>query len=845
MDLRAAGSGLNLVVVVNQASSNSVELANYYCEKRHVPPQNVLRATWAGNNIDWTVADFQAVIRDPLLSMLSARGLTNQIYYVLLSMDFPYRVTDGTSYNSTTAALYYGFKQDTSVPPGLPGSCSLPPASSNSYAGSELVFPFSPPSTAATNSFLTMMLTSSNLAEAKALADQGVTSDSTFPTQTVLLAHSSDVFRNARYATFDNAIFNTRLRGNYSMTRTNLNSPFGLNNLLGFQTGVSGFPITPAVFVPGAMADSLTSYGGDIFENSGQTALLAFINAGASGSYGTVVEPCAYLEKFPSPMAYFYQARGFTIAEAYYQSLTNPYQGLLVGEPLAAPFARAPDIAWMSLPVNAVLAGSTNLSLQWNSIDAAHPVQQVDLFVDGRYFQTVTNLSPAESNIVSVSLNGFSTNYMVPAGATIEMVASNLALRLNQSSFSNATKVNAYTHGDRIELQSFDPMKLGKQIPVSVSNSFGTATALTTWLSGSRSNLLDSTAYGIRSYYITNTPQNGDYIAITVIKNNGQTISVGVTNTTAGTTISQLIKSLFDVINTNATLQAADGIDVEDIVPHEDYAWAFGSDDHAVDFNVRARNAGWPASQVQVRISGSATFTFLPSGNTRLDQNVSDLRPRTHLYMAAGRTNLSFTFSLNTLNLPDGYHELTAVAYEGTHVRTEGHASRSVRFQNLALAAELSNDLGGTNVALESSVQFRVLANTNNIAKIELFSTGGTLGAALNQPSATFTVYGTNVGVGLHPFYALVTDNNGGQYRTDTTSLRFIGAEPAFELSITAPPPTLTWPATVGRHYNILGTTNLSIGFGTNATLVATNALAGWTDTNATGPRFYRVQTLD
>src|SRR5690242_2711423 len=34
MQLLAGGSGLNVVVVVNQASTNSVALGNYYCEKR-------------------------------------------------------------------------------------------------------------------------------------------------------------------------------------------------------------------------------------------------------------------------------------------------------------------------------------------------------------------------------------------------------------------------------------------------------------------------------------------------------------------------------------------------------------------------------------------------------------------------------------------------------------------------------------------------------------------------------------------------------------------------------------------------------------------------------------------
>ena len=38
----AGGSGLNVVVVVNQKSSNSVVLGNYYCERRQILPENLL-----------------------------------------------------------------------------------------------------------------------------------------------------------------------------------------------------------------------------------------------------------------------------------------------------------------------------------------------------------------------------------------------------------------------------------------------------------------------------------------------------------------------------------------------------------------------------------------------------------------------------------------------------------------------------------------------------------------------------------------------------------------------------------------------------------------------------------
>ena len=91
--LIAAGSGLNVVVVVNQNSTNSIQLGNYYCEKRNVPPQNLLRINWTGGNINWTKSEFETFLRAPLNSMLSSRQLTNQIDYILLSMDIPYRVT--------------------------------------------------------------------------------------------------------------------------------------------------------------------------------------------------------------------------------------------------------------------------------------------------------------------------------------------------------------------------------------------------------------------------------------------------------------------------------------------------------------------------------------------------------------------------------------------------------------------------------------------------------------------------------------------------------------------------------------------------------------------------------
>ena len=198
-NLFAGGSGLNVVVVVNQNSTNSVQLGNYYCEKRGVPPQNLLRITnWTGGNVQWTTSDFTNSLLNPLLSMLSSRGLTNQIDYVVLSMDFPYRVTQSGAQSGNEQ--HHGRVVLRVQDPMISGdSCSLPDASSNAYAGSEGIFRQMPPIAAGSNSWLVTMITSSNLAQAEAIVDHGVASDGTFPTQTVWLAKTTDLARNVRY----------------------------------------------------------------------------------------------------------------------------------------------------------------------------------------------------------------------------------------------------------------------------------------------------------------------------------------------------------------------------------------------------------------------------------------------------------------------------------------------------------------------------------------------------------------------------------------------------------------------------------------------------------------------
>ena len=826
----AGDSGLNVIVVVNQNSSNSVQLGNDYCEWRGVPPQNVFRMTgWTGGAISWLECDFESDLLNPLLAMISSRGLTNQAEIVLLSMDIPYRVVSGDSLNGTTSALFYGFKTNTApppIPPGLPDTCSLPDESTNSYAYSELPFALAQPETASTNAFLAVMLTDTNLAQAQSTLARGAASDGSIPAQTVYLEKTSDSTRNVRFMLFDNAIQECRARGDNMVTRTNSDST-AFTGALGLDTGLANLSLPTNAFVPGAVADSLTSYGGAIFESSsGQTPLLAFLEAGASGSYGTVYEPCAYTYKFPNPMVYFYQNRGFCLAEAYYQSLRNPFEGLIVGEPLSAPFARPGSATWNAPAEGSVLSGLSTFNLSFSAADANLPLAQVDLFVDGGFVETVTNLPPSAGNVLSVTIGGVTTNYTVANGDSLGSAALGLASALTAQ--EHATGVQAEAVGDRLVLRSQIVATPGSQISVQAGAAIGSAPALTSFVTAAQPTFLDSTAYGYHVVQAGNNPGVGDWLQMTFIKTNGAQVTVAVTNSQTNGSISLLLQALMNQINANAALQSADGANASDLVEQNNGFYSC---------LVNAASPGWPAAQIQTVFTGSTNLEATPGGTNALDDNVSDLQPRSHVYLSAGAASLPVQFTMDTTRFADGFHDLTVVAYEGTSVRTQTRLEQRVQFRNTALSATFAALAADTN----GDVSFSIAANATNIARIELFSTGGSVAVATSQAAVELAAPAATLGVGLHPFHAVVTDANGHQYQTPTVWEQV----PALQLSVIGPPQALSWPAIAGRQYTVLAATNLAGAFQAVGAVLATNAQAQWTlPAPPAGAVFYQVSVV-
>jgi len=85
----AGGTPLNIVVVVNEASIDSLTIANWYCQLRDLPDSHVilLGDIPAGERSD--IKLFRERILDPVLQEANARGLARQLTTIAYSAGFP------------------------------------------------------------------------------------------------------------------------------------------------------------------------------------------------------------------------------------------------------------------------------------------------------------------------------------------------------------------------------------------------------------------------------------------------------------------------------------------------------------------------------------------------------------------------------------------------------------------------------------------------------------------------------------------------------------------------------------------------------------------------------------
>jgi uncharacterized protein (TIGR03790 family) len=305
-----------LGVIYNLSDSSSTLVAHYYATQRAVPEANLI-----GLNVPDKASISGEELRQLRSQML--QRLPSNVQSLLLVWSRPYAV----ECMSITSAFAAGFAA---------GNCNL------GCARTALNPLFDTPGwlPADTTGWLpAMLLPSADVALARAVIDRGIRADGSRPPGTVYLVRTQDAVRNVRAEGFDDT--QTLLGNRIKVVQMSTPIDRAVPDAIGYFTGaVRVAELNRIAFRPGAVADHLTSFGG-VLDGQGQMSSLEWLRQDATGSYGSVSEPCNHRGKFPSPAIFMdYYLRGDTLLEAYWKSVAMPAQGLFIGEPLARPFSR-------------------------------------------------------------------------------------------------------------------------------------------------------------------------------------------------------------------------------------------------------------------------------------------------------------------------------------------------------------------------------------------------------------------------------------------------------------------------------------------------------------------------
>ncbi|MCU6498887.1 TIGR03790 family protein [Rugamonas sp. A1-17] len=318
-NLPAAGlTAAQLAVVINDDEPNSVELGEYYQKARNIPPANMVHVRIPHRPHKLDAAQFEA-----LKAQIDAR-LGPDIQAVLMVWTAPYAV----ECNSITSAYTLGLDS---------GLCakSCAPSKPSSYFNAMAGKPY-----ADYQMRISMLLPTDSVEASKALIDRGVLAGFATPTAAAYFLRTSDTARSSRAQFFPRSMSVPSKK--LTIKTLQADSIEQVDDIIVYETGVSTVPkLFTLKFLPGALADHLTSYGGDLLAESGQMSSLRWLDAGATASYGTVSEPCNHWQKFPNSTVLLAQyLRGNSAIEAYWKSVAWPAQGVFIGEPLAAPYRR-------------------------------------------------------------------------------------------------------------------------------------------------------------------------------------------------------------------------------------------------------------------------------------------------------------------------------------------------------------------------------------------------------------------------------------------------------------------------------------------------------------------------
>jgi uncharacterized protein (TIGR03790 family) len=304
-----------LGVVYNLDEPGSRELATYYATRRSIPSENLIGLHLADQEVidPGQFAPLRSLALDQLPAAVQSLALVWSKPYAVGCM-------------SITTAFAAGYRA-AFCEPGCALTAPNPLFDTAGWLPTDTV-----------GWWPAMLLPANDAQLARAIIDRGIAADGSRPDGTLYLVRTQDAARNVRARTYPDV--HRKLDARLRVVELTLPAPQVIPAVIGYFTGGARVDELARIdFRPGAVADHLTSTGGVLFRGD-QMSALAWLRQGATGSYGSVSEPCNHPEKFPSAGIFFdHYLRGDTLLEAYWKSVAMPGQGLFIGEPLARPYA--------------------------------------------------------------------------------------------------------------------------------------------------------------------------------------------------------------------------------------------------------------------------------------------------------------------------------------------------------------------------------------------------------------------------------------------------------------------------------------------------------------------------
>ena len=241
----------------------------------------------------------------------------------------------------------------------------------------------------------------STLEDSLTRLESSVGADGTKPTGHVYFADHKDPRSRTRKQQFPFAVAELKTMGREASIGSD-KLPKNNASIIGVTLGspVLDWNKSGSKFLPGAICDNFTSYGG-FWQKTGQTQLSEFLDAGAAGACGTVYEPYTIPPKIPTARWHAHYGRGATLDESFYQSISGPFQTLLVGDPLCCPFGEFPEFEIEGLQEGETI--EKELVLHIHQQVGSQKNRRFELFHDGVFVGNIPN--PDKVVVATDSMN--------------------------------------------------------------------------------------------------------------------------------------------------------------------------------------------------------------------------------------------------------------------------------------------------------------------------------------------------------------------------------------------------------------------------------------------------------